>query len=40
MGKLEEDIGREGSIIGDWNAYLHSLDETREEDMRGKTIEE
>ena len=24
LGKLEEDLGRESSILGDWIAHLHS----------------
>ena len=34
------EMGREGSILGDWNAHLHSWDETRDEDTRGKVMEE
>ena len=38
MRKLEEEIGREDSILGDWNAYLHLWDEISEEDVRGTII--
>ena len=34
------EMGREGSILGDWNVHSYSWDETREEDARGKVIEE
>ena len=40
LGSLEEEMGRDGSLLGDWNAYSHSLDKTREEDARGKIMEE
>ena len=33
-------MGREGSVLGDWNAHSHTWDETREEDSKGKIIEE
>ena len=37
---MEKHIGREGSILGAWNAHSHSWDEAREEDARGKIMEE
>ena len=39
LGKLEEEIEGEGSILEDGNAHSHSRDETREEKLRGKTME-
>ena len=40
LRKLELEMGREGSVLGDWNAHSHTWDETREEDSKGKIIEE
>ena len=40
LGKLEEAIGGEASLLEDWNAHSYAWDETREEDARGKTMEE
>ena len=40
MGKLEEKMGREDSILGDWNAHSHAWNEGRDEDTRGKIMEE
>ena len=34
------ELGREGSILGDWNANSQFWDETREKDARGKIMEE
>ena len=33
-------MGREVSILGDWNAHSHTCDETKEENVRGKSMEE
>ena len=40
LEKLEEGMGREGSILGEWNAHSHSWNETTEEDSKGKIMEE
>ena len=40
LGKLEEELGSEGSILRDWNAHSHSWDKTMEEDMSRKVMEE
>ena len=40
LRSLEEEMGCEGSILEDWNARTHSRYETREEDTRGKIMEE
>ena len=40
LGRLEEEMGRDSSILVDWNAYSYSWYKAKEQDGRGKMMVE
>lgn len=40
LGRLEEGMGRDGSILGDWNGLVHSWDKSKQDDARENMIQE